>query len=158
MAAHDDVIALEVRTLDEDQEAHDVVKDDVPRGEHDRHDENGDPAEERPQLEDAQGHDDEPGQDADAQELVEEILDRDDPLADLLARARPGRQMGGLRSDDGGDDPVDGAAADPVDRQEDDDADQERHGPSDEPTDGPIQFHSSLLAVAGPAAPCAELR
>ena len=63
--------------------------------------------EDRPQVEDGQDHDDEPGQHSQAEELVQQVLDRPDPLADLVGRARPRREMGGLRTDDGGDETVD---------------------------------------------------
>ena len=102
VTADDDVVAVEVRTLHEDQEAHHVVEDDVPRREHDGHDDEDDGGEDRVQLEDGQHHDDEPGQDTDPEELEEQVLDRPDALADLVGRSRSGREVGCLRIDDGG--------------------------------------------------------
>ena len=93
VAADGHVIALEERTFDQDEEPHHVIQDDILGGEHDGHHEEDDGRDDRVQLEDGQDHDHEPGQDTQAQELTQEVLDRPDPFADLFGRARPGWEM-----------------------------------------------------------------
>ena len=84
----DDVVAVEVRALDEDQEPHHVVEHDLLGREHDRHDQQEDRREDRPELEDPEGDDEDPGQHADAQELEQQTLDGLLALVELLRRAR----------------------------------------------------------------------
>ena len=51
---------------------------------HDSDHDDDDRGEDRPQVEDGQDHDHEPGQDGQAEELLQQVLDRPDPLADLV--------------------------------------------------------------------------
>ena len=104
MATDVDVVAFEERTLHQDQETHDVVEDHVPRRENDRDDEEDDRTEDGPQLEHGEHHDHETGENTDPEELEEQVLDRPDPLSDLVSGAGLGGQVRRLGVDHGGHD------------------------------------------------------
>ena len=141
------VVALEVRTFDEDQEPHHVVQDDILGREHDSDHDDDDRREDRPQVEDGEDHDHEPGQHGQAEELLQQVLDRPDPLADLVGRARTRREMRGLRADDGGDETMDQGEPDPVDDQQHDGADQQADAPGEEPAEASRSDPSRPSAV-----------
>ena len=148
VSVDDHVVALEERPLDEEQEPHHVVQDDVPGGEHDGRDEEDDAPKEVPPPEDGQHHDDQPGQHPDAEEPEEEVLDRRDPLADLVFRARPRREVGRLGMDDGGHHAMDRGDADAVDHQQHHRADEQRDPPAQQPSKRLARIHVAPSAAA----------
>ena len=121
-----DGVALEVLPLDEDQDPHQVVEDDALPGKGDRGDDDAEPGEERPEVEDREDDQDHDEDVEEAEGPIDEVLDRLDPPVRLGEGGRIVALVGGLETEDPNQDPVERWFQDACGDHQDDDA--EDHG------------------------------